>query len=353
MRTDLLDRPAGPVAPLRDRPGPPRPPAWGPAPGLAEVSPRARRRWPRWTARAVAALGVAVTLAFDRSSLATLLFVFVLVVPFERLFPRHHQRLRRPHLGTDVAWALTSVPLGVAGIVVGLVVGVLSLAWVPGLLLRPLVLAIPAAPRAVFGILLFDIAIYWTHRFGHEVPFLWRFHRLHHSTRHLDWVSGFRNHPFDGVLLAPAFLLLLAAGFSPDFSGVLVVVQIVTGLFLHANVRWRWRPLQRIVITPEFHHWHHANERRAYNTNYSVFLPIWDQLFGTYSVPADRRPSVYGVDGPVATGILAQLWEPLRGLRNPLRAARHPVVALRQGAAAVRRGLGQMVASARHHAVPA
>ena len=45
---------------------------------------------------------------------------------------------------------------------------------------------------------LFDLAIYWAHRWSHEVPALWRFHAVHHSTEHLDWISGFRNHPLDG-----------------------------------------------------------------------------------------------------------------------------------------------------------
>jgi sterol desaturase/sphingolipid hydroxylase (fatty acid hydroxylase superfamily) len=340
-----------PSPPHPARLGPPPPPAWGPVAGLP---PAPRRRWWRrsWVARAVALAAVLAVLAVDRGPLGAVVVVFVLVVPFEKLFPRHRQRLRRPGLGTDLAWALTGPPLGVAGFVVGLVVGVLSFAWLPGLLLRPLVLALPALPRAILGVLLFDLAIYWTHRFGHEVPFLWRFHRVHHSTRHLDWISGFRNHPFDGVLLAPAFVLLLAAGFRPELAGALVVVQVALGLFLHANVRWRWRPLQRLVITPEFHHWHHANERQAYNTNYSTFLPVWDLLFRTYSVPADRRPTVYGVDGTVPPGLVGQLWEPLRGLRNPLRAVRHPVRAGRETAVAVRRGVGQMAASARRRSGP-
>jgi len=109
---------------------------------------------------------------------------------------------------------------------------------------------------------------------------------VHHSTEQLDWVSGFRNHPFDGAIVAPPFFFLIAAGFDATFTGVLAVVQLVTGLFLHANVRWRWRPLHRIVITPEFHHWHHANETDAHNSNYSVFLPLWDIVFGTYYMPA-------------------------------------------------------------------
>ena len=177
---------------------------------------------------------------------------------------------------------------------------------------------------------------------------MWRFHRIHHSTVHLDWVSGFRAHPFDGLMLAPAFVLLLAAGFSPQFSGILLVIQIVTGLFLHANVRWRWKPLHKIVITPEFHHWHHANEHDAHNSNYSVFLPVWDLLFGTYFMPRTRhgqparRPQRYGVDDPIPAGIIAQLWWPLRGMRNPQRMMRHPLVATRELARMVRRGIGQM-----------
>jgi hypothetical protein len=90
-------------------------------------------------------------------------------------------------------------------------------------------------------------------------------------------------------------------------------VQFVTGLFLHANVRWRWRPLHRIVITPEFHHWHHANEADARNTNYSVFLPLWDIVFGTYSMPNSKRPLRYGVSDPMPTTMLGQFHYPFTG----------------------------------------
>ena len=123
--------------------------------------------------------------------------------------------------------------------------------------------------------------------------------------------------PFDGLLLAPPIVFLLAAGFSAELSGVLAAVQFGLGLFLHANVRWRWRPLHRIVITPEFHHWHHSNRPDAHGTNYSVGLPLWDIIFGTYRVPADRRPRRYGIDETMPTGMLAQLWEPLRDLPRP------------------------------------
>jgi len=319
------------------------PPPRGPAAVLHEP-----RRWP---GRLVALSILVVALVVDRSGLVAILGLFVLVVPFETLFPRHRQRLRRPDLRTDLAYGLATPVLSAATLAVGVVVGVASLAWLPGLAMRPLVAALPPTARLVAGVLLFDCMIYWLHRFSHEVPFLWRFHAVHHSTRQLDWVSGLRNHPLDGALLSPAFVLLAAAGFRLQYVGVLTVVQVVLGLFLHANVRWRWRALQRIVITPEFHHWHHTTDRQAAHSNYSVFLPVWDIVFGTYFVPRHRRPEQYGIDEPMPTGLVNQLRYPLRGLPGPRQVlvlgVRHPVRGVRHLRCSVRRGLRQMWRSAR------
>jgi sterol desaturase/sphingolipid hydroxylase (fatty acid hydroxylase superfamily) len=168
-------------------------------------------------------------------------------------------------------------------------------------------------------VVLVDVGVYWVHRAMHQIPFLWRFHSIHHSTRSLDWVSGFRNHPGEAALAVPVFLPLLAAGLDPAaVGGVYVVVTGVVGAWAHLNVRWRMRPLHKLVLTPDFHHWHHANEPEAINTNYSVFLPLWDILFGTYFMPADRRPQVYGTDDPVPGGVLGQLAYPLRKRRAPV-----------------------------------
>lgn len=286
----------------------------------------------RWLSVALALGLVVVGVVMDRGTLVVVPVIFLLVVPFEKLFPRHRQRLRRPGLGTDIAYALAGPALNAVGIAVAVVVGVVSLAWVPGLALRPVVALVPSSVLPFVGIALFDLAIYWTHRWYHEVPFLWRFHAIHHSPDHMDWISGFRSHPLDGTLIAPAFFFLLAAGFDAQFTGALALVQIVLGIFLHANVRWRLRPLHRIVMTPEFHHWHHANEPGAIQSNYSAFLPVWDQVFGTYFMPRHRRPQRYGVTEHVPAGMVAQLRHPFRGMGNPSWVVRHPVRAARAGA---------------------
>ena len=282
-----------------------------------------------WTLEAFGPLGVVAVL-------------FVLVVPFEKLFPRHAQPLRRPMVFSDITHALLLPVNGILAGVVIVTVAVLSLMWIPGLLIRPLVDQLPETPRLVLGVLLFDLAVYWTHRFYHEVPFLWRFHQVHHSTEHLDWVSGFRTHPLDGALLAPAFVFLIAAGFSPEFGGVLAIAQALIGLFLHANVRFRWRLLHPLIITPEFHHWHHSSHEEARWSNYSTFLPVWDLIFRTYHMPKDERPMRYGIDSPMPTGVIEQWLLPFRGMGSPLVVLRHPwrsVKALWRGTKALLRDM--------------
>ncbi len=284
-------------------------------------------------AGALAAGGIVVS----REGLLIIAVLFVLVVPFEKLFPRHRgQRVRRPGLATDLAYTLSRPVVDAAGLVVALVIGVVSLAWLPGLALRPVVAALDPTVHVFVGFVLFDLAGYWTHRWGHEVPALWRFHAIHHSSERMDWISGLRLHPLDYVLAAPPFFFLLGAGFTGTQSGVIVVVNFVAGLFAHANVRWRLRPLRAIVATPEFHHWHHANQPEAINHNYSALLPIWDVLFGTFHVPAESRPQVYGVAEPIPDGLWAQLMYPLRDNPKPWTIVRHPWHHARTGARALR-----------------
>ena len=255
------------------------------------------------------------------------IFLFIVVVPFERLFPRQkHQRFKRPHLDLDIGYAMAAPVLNIIALTVGIFVGIVSLAWIPGLLIAPYVAMIPSQYKLIVGILLFDMTTYWAHRFYHEIPILWKCDSIHHSTEHMDWVSGFRGHPFDGTLIVPAIFFLIAAGFPNEQVGFLAIFQIVFGLFLHANVRFKFKIFHRFIMTPEFHHWHHSNEDDAIWSNYSTFLPLWDMLFGTYFMPkGDRRPQIYGVDEIVPMTMAEQLKYPFEGKKNPLRFLRHPL----------------------------
>jgi sterol desaturase/sphingolipid hydroxylase (fatty acid hydroxylase superfamily) len=284
-----------------------------------------------WILRLVAVALIVSAIALDAGLLFGVPILFVLIVPFEKMFPRHRgQKIRRPGVGTDIGYALATPILQIVGIVTAAGVGLLSLAWLPGVLLSPLVHRLPPIAAALLAVALFDLAVYWAHRWAHEVPALWRFHAVHHSPEQMDWISGFRSHPVDGLVIGPAAVFLLAAGFEPELTGLLAIVNLVIGLFLHANVRWRWRPLHRVVATPEFHHWHHANEADAHCSNYSGFLPIWDVVFGTFYMPANKRPLRYGIDEPIGEGMVDQLVAPVRPAGNPLRAVAHPLASARR-----------------------
>lgn len=305
----------------------PPPPRWPAKPAVVADSARAGRG-AAWVVR-LAFVAAAITLSFEinQGIFAPVIALFVIVAPFEKLYPRQKgQKVRRPMVATDVSFALMSPALNVVAIAAIVLIGGLSLFWVPGLLMRPIIGALPSSVLPIVAFVLFDFLGYWTHRWAHEVPFLWRFHAVHHSPEHMDWVSGFRVHPFDGVLIAPAAFFLLAAGFDPQLAGALAVIQIILGLFFHANVRVRWRWLDKLVANPEFHHWHHANEADSIGHNYAAALPQWDLMFGTYFMPkGGRRPQHYGVDEYMPRHVFGLLTYPLRGGRKHLWLPWHPI----------------------------
>ncbi|MGQ0804366.1 MAG: sterol desaturase family protein [Actinomycetota bacterium] len=279
----------------------------------------------RLAAAGIALAAVVVALAVTGPGLlVALAFAFLTLGGLERLFRRHRYKTFRTGIGTDVTYFLTGNLLALGVLVpVLVVVGLVTFAGL-------------ALPLAVFGIgvggvlggqplllqvlvvlLLFELVGYWVHRLFHEVPFLWRFHAVHHSARQLDWIAGTRIHPGEIAISALMFGPVLLVAFGVTVGGGLfvlfTVVQNIAGAIAHANIRWRLRPLHRLVLTPEYHHWHHSREPDALYKNYAGFLPLMDMIFGTYYMPKNRRPQEYGTDDPVPpTGYLAQLAYPFR-----------------------------------------
>src|SRR5271169_573405 len=111
---------------------------------------------------------------------------------------------------------------------------------------------------------------YAGHRAAHEVPLLWRFHRVHHSVREMDWLAANHLHPLDETFgRSAAVLPLYALGFGRISLGAFVILITVQAIFIHANLRMNFGPVRWFIATPQFHHWHHAREPQAYNTNYA------------------------------------------------------------------------------------
>lgn len=158
-------------------------------------------------------------------------------------------------------------------------------------------------------VLVADLVQYWTHRAYHEVPLLWRLHAVHHSVKSMDWLAGSRQHIVEllitrTLVLAPIYVL----GFSKEVIDAYIVIVGFQAVFNHANVSVRLGPLRYLVVTPNFHHWHHAQDDEAIDRNYAAHFAFLDHLFGT-AVQSERAwPQRYGVQGDyVPDGFFRQL----------------------------------------------
>jgi sterol desaturase/sphingolipid hydroxylase (fatty acid hydroxylase superfamily) len=158
-------------------------------------------------------------------------------------------------------------------------------------------------------VLVADLVQYWTHRAYHEVPLLWRLHAVHHSAKSMDWLAGSRQHIVEllitrTLVLAPIYVL----GFSKAVIDAYIVIVGFQAVFNHANVSVRLGPLRYLVVTPNFHHWHHSQDDAAIDRNYAAHFAFLDHLFGT-AVQSDRAwPERYGVKGDyVPDGFWRQL----------------------------------------------
>ncbi len=153
----------------------------------------------------------------------------------------------------------------------------------------------------VAAFLLLDFMNYAVHRCQHAVPFLWRFHALHHSDPDVDVTTSVRHHPIEYLMAAGFYWLAVLALDIPVF----VVLSHALAVFAaaavtHGNTRlpgWLERLLQPVVITLDLHLVHHSVSRDETNANFGAVFSVWDRLFGTYlRLPrAQQDQIVFGV----------------------------------------------------------
>ena len=225
---------------------------------------------------------------------SALIFIFI-----EKLFAlRRDQPVFRPEWQTDLHhFIVNHMVIGFMLLATNLLVHKLF-GWAAVDGVRGWVGALPFWIGLPMIILVADLVQYWTHRAYHEVPLLWRLHAVHHSVKHMDWLAGSRQHILEilitrTLVLAPIFLM----GFSKDVIDAYIIVVGFQAVFNHANVSVRLGPLRHVIVTPNFHHWHHSQDREALDKNYAAHFAFIDHLFGT-AVRSDRLwPERYGVLG--------------------------------------------------------
>jgi sterol desaturase/sphingolipid hydroxylase (fatty acid hydroxylase superfamily) len=140
-------------------------------------------------------------------------------------------------------------------------------------------------------LLILDLALYLWHVASHKIPFLWRFHQVHHSDLILDFSSATRFHVGElaiSAVIRLGLVVLLGAGLLPILIFEFFVV--LCAQFNHSNLRLpkRFEPLLRILlVTPEMHHIHHSDKPIETDSNYCTTISIWDYIFRTFRWRAD------------------------------------------------------------------
>jgi sterol desaturase/sphingolipid hydroxylase (fatty acid hydroxylase superfamily) len=248
-----------------------------------------------------------------------LLLIALIFVPLERILALHpEQRIFRRGWLNDMVYLLLN------GQVTSYCVGVLILGttiaagWLVPASVRAAAAGQPYWVQIVEVVVLADIGVYLAHRAFHAVPFLWRFHAIHHSIEELDWLAANRVHPVDQIVTKGCSLLpVFALGFSDLSLGAYMALFGAQSVMNHCNVRINFGPLRWLLASPEFHHWHHSKGPEGRDKNFAATLPLLDVLFGTSYMPRGRMPSQYGLCEPIPATYPAQLLYPFRSIPAP------------------------------------
>lgn len=225
---------------------------------------------------------------------STLIFVLI-----EKMFPLYKgQSVFRKEWQTDLAhFVVNHFLVGLILLTVNFLIHRVF-GWMVHGGFQDLVRSIPFIPQLLLCILVADLMQYWTHRAYHEIPFLWKFHAVHHSAKTMDWIAGSRMHVLELVFTRVCVLgPLYVFGFDKSVMDAYIIVVGFQAVFNHANVHLPWGPLKYLVVTPDFHHWHHSSDDAAIDKNYSAHYAFLDYLFGTVVKSKQQFPEKYGVVG--------------------------------------------------------
>ena len=214
--------------------------------------------------------------------------LFALLSTLEALAPRRPRRqLRKSRWFTNLSivildtLALRALAFALPFLAVGAAMDAGRMGW--GLFNA---LNWPLWVEVALTILFFDLAIWAQHLVTHKVPFLWRFHRVHHADRDCDVTTALRFHPVE-ILASMLLKIGLVYLIGPMAMAVLLFEIILNGtaMFSHSNLRlslWFDRILRLVLVTPDMHRVHHSIHRHEHDSNYGFALSVWDRIFRTY-----------------------------------------------------------------------
>jgi sterol desaturase/sphingolipid hydroxylase (fatty acid hydroxylase superfamily) len=219
-----------------------------------------------------------------------LIVVAILCFAIERTLPSRTARPTfRPGFGQDLLWLVFN------GAFIAAVVGLPAARNMSGGLLS----GTPILLQLGFVLVTKDFLDWCVHNLLHRVPWLWDFHKVHHSIEELDAVGSFRFHWVELLFSALTYVPLFLLGADQRVLLANAVLGTLIQHLAHSNIRIDWGPLKYILSSPQFHAWHHERILLGgKGQNYAVVLCIWDWLFGTAHLVSDtEQPDALGFEG--------------------------------------------------------
>ncbi|PWL24489.1 MAG: hypothetical protein DCO96_13490 [Fluviicola sp. XM-24bin1] len=173
--------------------------------------------------------------------------------------------------------------------------------------------------QLVLFFLIADLTQWAVHVVLHRVPFLWQFHKVHHSVKEMGFAAHLRYHFMENLFYQPAKFVALSLlfGFELQYAFYIYYLATLIGHLNHANLNLDYGPLRYLLNNPKMHIWHHAKEmpeKHPFGMNFGISLSIWDYLFGTAYVPSSGRDIELGFekDESYPQGFWGQLVEPFK-----------------------------------------
>ena len=247
-----------------------------------------------WKAQAIPGIGPRAFSAGLDYFVLELLILGLVFIPMERIWTLNRQKIFRTGWQTDLKHFFLS-HAGVQLIAFATMIPVqVAFAWVLEYDFQKVVASQPLWLQFLEILICVDLVSYWVHRAFHQVPWLWKFHAIHHSSLHMDWLAGSRSHFVDVfVNRMLGFLPIFVLGFAPAAIYLYLAFVSFHAVYIHANVRHRWPYLRWFIATPEFHHWHHTSDEEGIDKNFAVFISTIDVVFRTAHMPP-YWPKRYG-----------------------------------------------------------
>ncbi len=247
------------------------------------------------------------------------LFSMLIFIPIEKAFALHKdQKILRPQWRTDLTYFFVSHLLIQFIFLFSNAFSDVLFGWAVNARFQGWVRSLPVWAQFLLATFTADLFQYATHRLHHKIGWLWRFHTIHHSSPAMDWLAGSRTHVAEVFLTRSLVMVpLYLGGFSETALNAYVVLVGVQAVAIHANLGLNFGWLRFLIVTPQFHHWHHAKDEAYVDANYAVHLPVIDMMFGTFKCPHRQWPAAYGVvsDEPPPT-FWQQVLHPFRSPKS-------------------------------------